>query len=377
LAQQSIRLDTGNLFAVGIVRDEHGRDGGAWVEDAMKRRQTRFTSFDVAALAGVSQSAVSRAFSPGSSIAEAKRQRILEAARKLNYVPNFIASSLTTKRSNIVAVVLGNLANPFYVTVLSTLVRRLQAEGRQVLTFTVDNGAEADEALMRVLRYQVDGVILTAAQLSTRMTGICHERGIPIVLFNRYIPGSDASGVRCDNVGGGRMIAETFLAAGAKSFALILGDPRGTTSADRARGFSDKLVEAGIPRSQIRVIEGHSSYEGAYAAATRTFRLDSLPEAIFSVNDIMAMAAMDVLRQRLSLRIPEDVMVAGFDDIPDARRWSYRLTTVRQPVEEMVEETLSILHLDDPETPIEPAIDRVIPVRLIWRDTVRQPSSAA
>jgi DNA-binding LacI/PurR family transcriptional regulator len=343
----------------------------------MKRRQTRFTSFDVAALAGVSQSAVSRAFSPGSSIAEAKRQQILEAARKLNYVPNSIASSLTTKRSNIVAVVLGNLANPFYVTVLSTLVRRLQAEGRQVLTFTVDNGAEADEALMRVLRYQVDGVILTAAQLSTRMTGICHERGIPIVLFNRYIPGSDASGVRCDNVAGGRMIAETFLAAKAKSFALILGDPRGTTSADRARGFSDRLVESGIPRSEIRIIEGQSSYEGAYAASMRTFQRDSLPDAIFSVNDIMAMAAMDVLRQRLSLRIPEDVMVAGFDDIPDARRWPYRLTTVRQPVDEMVEETLSILHLDDPETPIEPAIDRVIPVKLIWRDTVRQPSSAA
>lgn len=341
---------------------------------AMKRQQTRFTSFDVAALAGVSQSAVSRAFSPGSSIAQAKRQKILEAARKLNYVPNSIASSLTTKRSNIVAVVVGNLANPFYVTVLSTLVSRLQAEGRQVLTFTVENGAEADEALMRVLRYQVDGIILTAAQLSTRMTGICHERGIPIVLFNRYIPGSDASGVRCDNVGGGKMIAEAFLAAGAKSFAMLLGDPRGTTSGDRARGFADTLVEAGIPRSEIRVMEGQSSYDGAYAAIQKTFRGMALPDAIFSVNDIMAMAAMDVLRQRFSVRIPEDVMVAGFDDIPDARRWPYRLTTVRQPVEEMVEETLKILHLDDPESPIPPAIDTVVPGRLIWRDTIRQPA---
>lgn len=340
---------------------------------AMKRQQTRFTSFDVAALAGVSQSAVSRAFSPGSSIAQAKRQKILEAARKLNYVPNSIASSLTTKRSNIVAVVVGNLANPFYVTVLSTLVNRLQAEGRQVLTFTVENGAEADEALMRVLRYQVDGIILTAAQLSTRMTSICHERGIPIVLFNRYIPGSDASGVRCDNVGGGRMIADAFLAAGAKSFALLLGDPRGTTSADRARGFADTLVEAGIPRSEIRVMEGQSSYDGAYAVIQKTFKGMALPEAIFSVNDIMAMAAMDVLRQRFSVRIPEDVMVAGFDDIPDARRWPYRLTTVRQPVEEMVEETLKILHLDDPESPIPPAIDTIVPGRLIWRDTIRQP----
>ncbi len=343
----------------------------------MKRRQTRVTSFDVAALAGVSQSAVSRAFSPGSSIAEPKRQKILEAARKLNYVPNSIASSLTTKRSNIVAVVLGNLANPFYVTVLSTLIRRLQAQGRQILTFTVDNGADADEALMRVLRYQVDGIILTSAQLSTRMTGICHERGIPIVLFNRYIPGSDASGVRCDNAGGGRMMAEAFLAAGARSFAMIMGDPKGTTSADRARGFTDALVEAGIPRSAVRVLEGQSSYDGAYAVMLRTYRDGQLPDAIFGINDIMAMAAMDALRQRLGARVPEDVMVGGFDDIPDSRRWPYRLTTVRQPVEEMVEETLAMLHLDDPERPIEPGIDRTVSGRLIWRDTVPQPGARA
>jgi len=341
----------------------------------MKRRQTRSTSFEVAALAGVSQSAVSRAFSPGSSITEPKRQKILEAARKLNYVPNSIASSLTTKRSNIVAVVLGNLANPFYVSVLSALVRRFQDGGWQVLTFTVDNGTEADQALMRVLRYQVDGVILTAAQLSTRMTSICHDRGIPIVLFNRYIPGSDASGVRCDNVGGGRLVADAFLRAGAKRFAILLGDPRGTTSADRVRGFSQRLAEAGIPANDICAIEGNSTYDGAYAGVSQTFRRAELPDAIFAVNDIMAMATMDALRQRRSASIPDEVMVAGFDDIPEAKRWPYRLTTVRQPVDEMVAQTLEILHLDNPDLPIEPGIERVVPCRLIWRDTVREPVS--
>ena len=162
---------------------------------------SRATSFDVAALAGVSQSAVSRAFTPGSSIAKETRLKVVEAARKLNYVPNSIASSLTTKRTNIVAVILGNMGNPFYVHVLHAF-SQLAATGRQVLTFTVDPGAESDDAIMRALQYQIDGIILTAAQLSTRMTGICHERGIPIVLFNRYIPGSDASGVRCDNASG-------------------------------------------------------------------------------------------------------------------------------------------------------------------------------
>src|SRR6201991_3129213 len=122
-----------------------------------KMKRSRATSFDVAALAGVSQSAVSRAFTPGSSIADDTRERVIEAACKLNYVPNSIASSLTTKRTNIVALILGNLGNPFYVHVLHAFSSRLQAQGRQVLTFTVDPGAESDEAILHLLKYQVDG----------------------------------------------------------------------------------------------------------------------------------------------------------------------------------------------------------------------------
>jgi DNA-binding LacI/PurR family transcriptional regulator len=345
----------------------------------MNRSKSRVTSFDVAALARVSQSAVSRAFTPGSSIAEETRSKVIEAARKLNYVPNFIASSLTTKRSNIIGLILGDMGNPFYVHVLHAFSRRLQEQGRQVLTFTVDPGAESDEAILRVLRYQVDGVILTAAQLSTRMIEICHDRGIPIVLFNRYIPGSDASGVRCDNAAGGRLIAEAFLAAGAKSFAMITGDPKGTTSQDRVRGFVERLLEAGVKRGDIEEARGLSSYDGGFEAALQLFsdRSKPRPHALFGVADILAMGAMDALRHRLGLRIPEDLMVAGFDDIPEARRLPYQLTSVRQPLDLMVEETLAMLHLDEPTLPIERGIDRPIRGSLIWRATIPQPSVPA
>ncbi len=360
--------------------DETTGDGPPAVADAGRDQTTRIrsraTSFDVAALAGVSQSAVSRAFTPGSSLAEAKRRRILAAARQLDYVPNSIASSLTTKHSNIVAVILGNLENPFYVTVLRAFIDRLQAQGRQVLTFTVENGADSDDAIMRVLRYQVDGVVLTSAQLSTRMTGICHDRGIPIVLFNRAIPGSDASGVRCDTAGGGRRMAEAFLAAGARRLAMIKGDPRGTTSQDRVRGFTARLLEAAIAPGDIAEIEGASTYDGAYDAVLRAFRQAPrpLPDAIFAVNDIMALGAMDALRHRMGVRIPHDLMIGGFDDIPESRRPSYRLTTVRQPVDRMVEEALAILHLDEPLRPIERGLDRQLPGRLIWRGTIPAPA---
>ncbi len=338
----------------------------------MKRLRSRATSLDVAALAGVSQSAVSRAFTPGSSIAEKTRLKVVAAARKLNYVPNSIASSLTTRRTNIVALILGTMANPFYGQVMEAFSHKLQQMGRQVLLFTVEPGADADDSILKALHYQIDGVILTAAQLSTRMTVMCHERGIPIVLFNRYIPGSDASGVRCDNAAGGRLIAEALIGAGAKSFAMIPGDPKGTTSQDRVRGFVDRLAEEGVRRSEIGEAPGGSSYEGAFNAALDLFGAQTTPrpDALFAINDIMAMGAMDALRHRLKLRIPEDLMVGGFDDIRESARLPYQLTTVRQPIDEMIEETLAILNLDEPHFAIQPGIDRPIKGSLIWRATI-------
>ena len=341
----------------------------------MKPRR-RATSFDVAALAGVSQSAVSRAFNPQSSIAAETRARVLEAARRLDYVPNRIASSLTTRRTSIVAVIVGDMANPFYVQALHCIGRSLQAEGRQVLLFTVDRGASADEVMRRVLQYQVDGVVLTSAQLSMRMTGRSLDRGVPIVLFNRYVPGHDAACVRCDNAHGGGLIAQAFLAAGARRFAMITGDPGATTSQDRVRGFVTALAQAGVAPADIAEACGHSTYDGAAAAALALFDRPrrAWPDALFCINDIMAMGAMDVLRVRLGAAIPDDVQVAGFDDIPQAAHLSYRLTTVAQPVEAMVAEALALLHLDQPARRIARAIDRALPGHLVRRATLRAPA---
>ncbi|MBX2846839.1 MAG: LacI family DNA-binding transcriptional regulator [Acidiferrobacterales bacterium] len=340
----------------------------------MKKTRAGATSNDVAALAGVSQSAVSRAFTPGSSISSDKRDKILEAARKLNYIPNSIASSMITKRSNTIAVVLGNIENPFYVHVLKTFIEKLQERGRQTFTFTVEPGSSSDDVITQVLRHQVDGIVLTAAQLSTKTTSLCLERGIPIVLFNRYVPGSDASVVRCDNQQGGRELAETLLDAGARTFAILKGDPMGTTSQDRVKGFSERLIEEGIKRSAIHEIEGQSIYDGAFDAMTHEYgdSIKPLPDAIFGVNDIMAMAAIDALRHRLGKRVPADVMVCGFDDIPEGRRTPYQLTTLRQPIQKMVDETLSLLNLDDDNSSIKQGgADHCIAGRLIKRNTVR------
>jgi DNA-binding LacI/PurR family transcriptional regulator len=335
-------------------------------------RRPRVTSFDVAALAGVSQSSVSRAFSHRSNIADETQKKIFEAARKLNYVPNSIASSLTTKRSYIIALIVGDLENPFYVRMLHAFSERLQKQGRQILAFTAGPDADTDAVMMRVLRYQVDGIIVTSAKLSMRMTGLSHERGIPVIFFNRYVPGSDASCVRCDNVAGGRVIAESFLAAGARTFSMITGEHRATTSQDRARGFTERLQEAGIHPRDIESAEGHSTYAGGATAAEHLLRhrRGPLPDALFCINDIMALGAIDVIKHSFGLSVPEDLMVGGFDNIPEGARLPYQLTTVEQPLDAMIGETLKLLHLDDPSPHIELGVDRAIPGELIWRKTI-------
>ncbi len=341
----------------------------------MKKTGTRVTSFDVAALAGVSQSVVSRAFTPGTSIAAATRQRVHDAAQKLNYVPNSIASSLTTNRSNIVAIVLGDLDNPFYVQVFRAFSQCLQDRGRQVLSFTLPATGDTDDAIRQVLRYQVDGLILTSAQLSTRMISLCEDRGIRVVLFNRYIPMSELPSVRCDNAGGARLLAESLLAAGARRFAIITGDPKGTTSQDRSRGFVERLLESGIRRADILSLPGYATYAGGVAAIDRLVAEvgDDLPDAIFGINDVMAMGAMDTLRFVYGKTIPDDVMIVGFDGIAEAARVRYRLTTMRQPLDAMVAQTLRMLGVDaTPPAERRDAPEQPIAAELIWRDTVRR-----
>ena len=345
-------------------------------EKKMAANRSRVTSVDVAALAGVSQSSVSRAFSRRTNIADETQEKIFEAARKLNYVPNSIASSLTTKRTNIIALIIGDLENPFYVHMLHAFSERLQAQGRQILTFTAGPDDDTDAVMMRVLQYQVDGIIVTSAKLSMRMTGLSHERGIPIVFFNRYVPGSDASSVRCDNAGGGRMIADLLLSAGARTFAMITGERRATTSQDRVRGFVERLQEVGVQAAGVENVEGFSTYHGGVNAAERLFRnrTQPLPDAVFCINDIMALGAIDVMKHSFGLSIPQDVMVAGFDNIPEGARLPYQLTTIRQPLDEMITETFALLQLDEPSRPTERGLDRALPGQLIWRNTVRTPS---
>lgn len=319
----------------------------------MARRKTRITSIDVAKRAGVSQPAVSRAFTPGSSITKDKRDRILNAAKELGYVPNVFASALSSSRSNMVAVINGNMNNPFYSESLQTFIEQLQLSGRQVLAFSVQEGQDSDDVLMQALRYPVDGIVVTSAQMSSDLIGLSEGLGIPIVMFNRRVRGLDLASVSCDNIHGCHILADHLYQRGARRFLVVRGDPQGSTSADRTEGFRKALDHLGP--CQIQEIDGGSSYSGAKRAILNQFADPNFtpPDAVFAVNDIMAMGCLDALRGPLGLRVPQDILLAGFDGIREAQRPPYSLTTMRQPIEDMVQSTLSILDLGkvEPDAP--------------------------
>lgn len=339
-------------------------------------RRRRVTSLDVARLAGVSQPTVSRAFAVGASITTEKRDRVLEAARQLNYVPNEIASGLATARTHIVAVISGNMDNPFYAESLQHFIRGLQATGRQVLAFTVEDRRDSDEMLRQAMRYAVDAIVVTSAHLSSRIASLGVGPGVPLVMFNRHVGESALPGVHCDNVRGAGLLARVLHHGGARRYLIVRGDPHGSTSPDRIGGFRAALEALGVPESAVEEADGDSSYEGARQVVERRWSAGEagagrLPDAVFAVSDIMAIGCADALRDTLGLDVPGDVQLAGFDGIREARRSPYRLTTVRQPVERMVRETIALLEaMLTGHAPDEP-VRIVLPGELVPGRTVR------
>lgn len=301
--------------------------------------KTSVTSTDVAKLANVSQSAVSRTFTPGASVSEKTRERVMTAARELGYRPNALARSLISGRSRIIGLVIAYLENHFYSIVIEKLSRLLQSRGYHVMLFMTETGQQ-DEVVQEILQYQVDGVVLASVTLSSHIAQECAALGVPVVLFNRYIPDSQTSSVVSDNVKGGCLLAELLISEGHQRIAFIAGQENSSTNVERERGFTEGLAAAGLTLCCRAV--GNYNFEDA-AVAARDMLSKSTPDAIFVANDHMAFAVMDVIRGEFDLKIPDDISVVGYDDVPEAGWPSYNLTTVEQPIEKMITATVEIL----------------------------------
>lgn len=332
------------------------------------RASANVRSIDVARLAGVSRSAVSRAFTDGAYVASATRQKVLKAAATLGYRPNAIARSLITRRSRIVGVAVADLTNPFYPKVLEAICQKLQQVGLAPLLLSCRHAKDLDSLVPQLLAYQVDGVIIAAATLSSTLAAECARAGKPVVLVNRYVNFDAVSAVYCDNAAGGMAVAKLLVAAGHKRIAFLAGLEDTSSSRDRERGFLNGLRRAKVLPYARDV--GDYDYRSATAAVRRLLSLKPRPDAIFCANDTMAIAAIDVARNDFDLEVPRDVSIVGYDNI-DAAAWQgYELTTVDQNVDRMTSMAVDLLlkKHDKPDMPPERVL---VPARLEIRGSAR------
>jgi len=304
--------------------------------------QGKVTSLDVAKRAGVSRSAVSRVFTPGASVSERTATKVRDAADALGYRPNVLARAMLTGKSKIIGLVVAYLDNHFYPTMLELLSEALEREGYHVLVFMASHTAsDIEDVVSQILDYQVDGLVLASVALSSDLADRCRASGVPVVLFNRMLETDGELAVVSDNRAGGRMAAEHFVFSGRTRIGHIAGWEDASTQRDREAGFMEGLRAAGQGLFAREV--GDFRLNRAQDATRRMFDTEIRPDAVFVANDYMAFGVMDVLRAELGLRVPDDVAVIGFDDVPSAAWPAYGLTTVRQDAQAMVTATVQAL----------------------------------
>lgn len=293
------------------------------------------TSVDVARKAGVSQSAVSRFYTPGASVSAKMADKIRVAAEELGYRPNVLARAMITGKSRIIGLVVYYFENQFYPEAVEKLSLALQENGYHVLLFMASSTVgDVETVVQEVLDYRVDGMIMVSVSLSSTLSDRCRELGVPVLLFNRDQPGERLRAVTSDNYEGGRMAARLLLRGNPSRIAHLAGFSGASTQIDREAGFMDALREAGA--SLHARADGNFHYADAAEATRQLFDVPEPPDALFVTDDHMALAAMDVIRHEFGLRVPEDVVIVGFDDIPQAAWPSFNLSTIRQPINQMV-----------------------------------------
>jgi LacI family transcriptional regulator len=361
-----------------VARTPHSdRTDDRWAGGTTAPRGTP-TSWTVAREAGVSQSTVSRALRGDRRVREETRRRVDEAARRLGYVPNSLASSLVSRSTHTVAVIVADLTNPFFPSLLTPIHDELQLLGYRVVLFAERTDIPTgQETLNRLLDRSIDGVLITTATLGSPFAGELRRRGLPMVLLNRYIDGLDVDRAVSDNHGGALIGGRHLLELGHRRVGIIRGPSNTSTSRDRTAGLLEALGEQGIGQDPQLIRDGTYSHQSGYQHARDLLRLPDPPTAIFCANDVVAFGAIDAALS-LGVRVPEDVSILGFDDIPMASWEVFQLTTLRQPMGDMARAAARMLaeRIEHP-TDIGPGREQVFATSLVRRATVDRPPSRA
>ena len=323
---------------------------------------------EVAKRAGVSRSAVSRTFTPGASVSEKTRKKVEKAALALGYSPSFIARSLTTKRTKLIGLVANNFQNPVFLEVFDLYTRALQERELRPLLVNLTNETDPEQSLRMLRQYSVDAVILATSTLPPNFSIAFRAANVPVVhAFGRFDPVSDVHVVGIDNVIAGRMAADTLANRGYRSIALIGGPEYATSTQDRVIGFRQRMKELARPVTDICYAESYTYAAGRRAMTALLQRTQA--DAIFCGDDLICMGAMDAARSQ-RLKIPGDIGFLGFNDMDMAGWDAYQLTTIRQPIREIILASVDLV-MELAENQERQSENRLFPCSIVERSTLR------
>ncbi|MBA3245214.1 MAG: LacI family DNA-binding transcriptional regulator [Actinobacteria bacterium] len=309
----------------------------------------------MARLAGVSTATVSRALNGTGQIAPATGAAIDAAVQQLGYRPNTVARSLVTKSTQTIALLLPDIANPFYAALVSGIQERALAAGSTMLLCTTEGDPEREEQYLSLLRAkQVDGVLVDGLVLPPERIADFVREGLPIVCLDRDIDSTSVPLVQVDNRLGAQIATEHLLSLGHRLIAHVAGAPGLRISAERIGGYDDALAAAAVERRRTHVAVGSFTEEGGYGAM-RALLAGSPPTAVFAANDLSALGVMHAIAES-GRRVPEDISVVGFDDLRLAAHTTPPLTTIHQPAFEIAQRATQLL--------LDLAAGREVPQRL-------------
>ena len=321
---------------------------------------------DVAREAGFSVATVSRVLNNSGPVRVETRRRIEEVADRLNYTPNVAARSLITRKTLTIGVLLPDLYGEFFSEVIRGIDRAARTGGYHLLVSGSHNDRQEIQAAVQAMHGRVDGLIVMSPGLEPRAMVAGLPRRLPFVLLNCDLGENGFDAVNVDNYGGAKEMVRHLLGLGHTRVAIISGARDNSDARERLRGYRDAIAEAGIEMSVELQVEGDFTESSGHRAAGRLLELDPLPTAVFASNDSMAIGALSAFREA-GVDVPEEMAVAGFDDIPIARYVSPPLSSVHVPIRGLgvraVERLLESM-ADGRERTVE-----ILPTRLVVRES--------
>ena len=341
-------------------------------EDGKQSR--RATLVDVAKLAKVSPSAVSRTFTAGASVSKKTRLRVLKAAEELGFRPNILARSLMTGRSALIGLVSNAFSNPYVMNIIDVFTTELQNRNLRPLVFNLTGKHDWVETVRLMSQYQIDGIVIASSTLEPEFVARVGKSKIPaVVAFGRSIGEDGIDSVSVDNVEGGRIAAREFLRRGYGRLGFIGAPEFVTTSQDRHIGFRDQLAADGKASPKVQHAQEYSHAAG-FAAAVELLERHPEIDGLFCADDLIGIGALDALRTRLKRKVP-DTGVIGFNDIQMAGWPSHSLSTLRTHTDQIVVSAIDMLQARIENGP-RPKEKRIISCEMVVRDSLRPVTSS-